>query len=377
LAQNIVDGLGGMILTVDDFFLSDQGQFILNPMLLPRAHAWNLERAIQAVKLGIYPIIIDTTNSQKWEAKPYLELAIQFHYEFKVLETKNPWAKHPEQLARKSPHGTPLYVIQNMLNRWESDYSNSQILLAQKPDSKAPQGMPEIPWPSKQKVMIILRGLPGSGKTTLANRLTSQDGSIVLSTDQYFMRNGEYRFSPQELGAAHQWNQARSLHAVQNGSSPIIIDNTCTQRWEAYAYVKQGLSQGYDVRFLECNTSWAKNPAELAVKNSHGMVLNTIQRLLQRWDTAFTLPAVLNSPPLRPSMEVKASHPADPWTCAHCNFEHATPDRSSSTWCVKCFAHKSAEQTPMERMGIVLFQAAQLASRVYNLEEKQHLQGTL
>ncbi|KAM4742547.1 uncharacterized protein n4bp2l2 isoform 2-T2 [Anableps anableps] len=68
-------------------------------------------------------------------------------------------------------------------------------------------------------VLILMRGLPGSGKTTLARELLSSGPSgIILSTDDYFAQKEGYRYDPGLLGAAHEWNQSRGLgERIQSG----------------------------------------------------------------------------------------------------------------------------------------------------------------
>ncbi|XP_048197499.1 NEDD4-binding protein 2-like 2 isoform X1 [Perognathus longimembris pacificus] len=90
-----------------------------------------------------------------------------------------------------------------------------------------------------QKLLILLRGLPGSGKTTLSRILLGQsrDG-IVFSTDDYFHHQDGYRYNVNQLGDAHDWNQNRAKQAIDQGRSPVIIDNTNTQAWEMKPYVE-------------------------------------------------------------------------------------------------------------------------------------------
>jgi len=83
----------------------------------------------------------------------------------------------------------------------------------------------------KNKVLILLRGVSGSGKSTLANQIVG-DGQI-FSTDDYWIQDGEYKFNSEQLGAAHKWNQNRAIIAMEQGVSPIIIDNTIVSAWEA------------------------------------------------------------------------------------------------------------------------------------------------
>ncbi|XP_073197622.1 NEDD4-binding protein 2-like 2 isoform X3 [Lepidochelys kempii] len=61
-----------------------------------------------------------------------------------------------------------------------------------------------------QKLLLILRGLPGSGKTTLSRILLGQNrDGVVFSTDDYFRQQDGYTYNVAQLGDAHDWNQKR------------------------------------------------------------------------------------------------------------------------------------------------------------------------
>ncbi|NWI39992.1 N42L2 protein, partial [Picathartes gymnocephalus] len=114
-----------------------------------------------------------------------------------------------------------------------------------------------------QKLLLILRGLPGSGKSTLSRVLLGQscDG-IVLSTDDYFRQQYGYTYNAARLGDAHEWNRKRAKQAMEQGKSPVIIDNTNTQAWEMKPYVEVALEKGYRVEFHEPDTWWKFDPEE-------------------------------------------------------------------------------------------------------------------
>nr|XP_047904042.1 uncharacterized protein LOC106041122 isoform X4 [Anser cygnoides] len=147
---------------------------------------------------------------------------------------------------------------------------------------------PEERFGCAQKVLLILRGLPGSGKSTLSRILLGEscDG-IVLSTDDYFRQQDGYMYNVVQLGDAHDWNQKRAKQAMEQGRSPVIIDNTNTQAWEMKPYVEVALEKGYRVEFHEPDTWWKFDPEELEkgiiLKKNHGHPLaKAKQRKKQR-----------------------------------------------------------------------------------------------
>jgi adenylate kinase family enzyme len=85
--------------------------------------------------------------------------------------------------------------------------------------------------------LILLRGLPGSGKSTFAKTL----GGIHIEADQYFMENGEYKFDASKLKYAHQYCQSQtqawmSHDGTQVNADKIVVSNTFTMEWEMIPY---------------------------------------------------------------------------------------------------------------------------------------------
>ncbi|XP_036420722.1 NEDD4-binding protein 2-like 2 [Colossoma macropomum] len=145
-------------------------------------------------------------------------------------------------------------------------------------------------------VLILMRGLPGSGKSTLAKGiLSSGPNGLILSTDDYFFQEDGYFFDPTLLGDAHDWNQKRATDAMLRGRSPVIIDNTNVQAWEMKPYVASALECGYRVEFVEPDTSWKCDPAELEKRNKHGVPRETIAKMLDRFELPISVDIVMNS----------------------------------------------------------------------------------
>ena len=105
----------------------------------------------------------------------------------------------------------------------------------------------------KGKTLILLRGLPGSGKSTTAKLLGAGGaGYAHFEADMYFMENGEYKFDPMKIKDAHKWCQNSVEHDMllnytTGHNSTIIVSNTFTQEWEMEQYYKMAESWGYRV----------------------------------------------------------------------------------------------------------------------------------
>lgn len=79
--------------------------------------------------------------------------------------------------------------------------------------------------------LILIRGLPGSGKSTVARQF---DG-VHIEADEYFMINGEYRFDHTKLKQAHEWCQEKTREALKSRFT-AVVSNTFTTLKELRPY---------------------------------------------------------------------------------------------------------------------------------------------
>ena len=92
-----------------------------------------------------------------------------------------------------------------------------------------------------EKILYIVRGIPGSGKSTFAKTLVGTHHE----TDNFFMVDGEYKFDVTKLKGAHEWCQNKVKTDMMVGREKIVVSNTFTQEWEMEPYFKLAKEYGY------------------------------------------------------------------------------------------------------------------------------------
>lgn len=106
------------------------------------------------------------------------------------------------------------------------------------------------------KELILLRGLPGSGKTTVANIIETLNGGdkpvYSIATDEYFEVKNDGKFDPSLLDEAHKWTEDRVRHQMSVDCPVIIVHNTFTQRWEMQSYRDMARMADYRIHTLIC-----------------------------------------------------------------------------------------------------------------------------
>lgn len=88
--------------------------------------------------------------------------------------------------------------------------------------------------------IVLLRGIPGSGKSTLGDvilQTTQSNNQDVLSADNFFNDDkGNYNFDVTKLKEAHNWCQQKCAERMKLEFSKIVVANTFTQDWEMAPY---------------------------------------------------------------------------------------------------------------------------------------------
>ncbi|EIH0451243.1 AAA family ATPase, partial [Escherichia coli] len=107
------------------------------------------------------------------------------------------------------------------------------------------------------KQLIILRGVSGAGKSTVAE-IISEGYWPICEADQYhYTESGVYDWKPENVGKAHAWCQSIVRDAMASNLNKIIVSNTSTTEKELKPYLTLAEEFGYQV-------------ISLVVENRHG-----------------------------------------------------------------------------------------------------------
>ena len=126
------------------------------------------------------------------------------------------------------------------------------------------------------KKLLLIRGAPGSGKTTLAERMKREARKNGLSVfhveaDDFFTNHrGEYHYAPDRLHRAH--DRCKEKAASRIGFSDLVIVANCFTCGDHLApYVEMGIKAGVEVEVVTCFGKF---------NNVHGVPEDVVDRLL-------------------------------------------------------------------------------------------------
>lgn len=113
--------------------------------------------------------------------------------------------------------------------------------------------------------MVLVRGLPGSGKTTYAKENFVKVGFKHFETDMFFTKDGVFRYEPGKTKQATEWCHRAVRDAVKN-TADIVVSNHFIRHWEMGYYLELAVKNKYDVVVHTClnnNQASSLYPAEL------------------------------------------------------------------------------------------------------------------
>ena len=138
-----------------------------------------------------------------------------------------------------------------------------------------------------KKHLVILRGLPGSGKTSYIKHLIQDQGInnyTICSAFYYFKKGLVYRYNPRRLPHAYQSCWRSFLEATMNDCPYIFVNNPNAEKWEYENYLFVGRQLGYDIDIVEIDCPGSTYVDYFQKRSRHNVPLQTARAMAERWE---------------------------------------------------------------------------------------------
>lgn len=113
--------------------------------------------------------------------------------------------------------------------------------------------------------LTIIRGLPGSGKSTYAKK---NYNCLILEQDMFFIRNGQYCYNASSIRHAVEWCKSMCEHALQLGMDVCVVNTTLKKMFvEDYKKMASRYGASFDVIRMNANYGNIHNVPQQVLDN--------------------------------------------------------------------------------------------------------------
>ena len=126
-------------------------------------------------------------------------------------------------------------------------------------------------------MLILIRGIPGSGKSTFAKTLRDRTftNAVHLEADMFFTEHdGSYHWDALKVQESHKWCQTTAYILLNQGVN-VIVSNTFTKVWEMQPYINHARMIGIEYTVYRMINEYG---------NIHNVPEGVVQRMKDRFE---------------------------------------------------------------------------------------------
>ena len=118
--------------------------------------------------------------------------------------------------------------------------------------------------------LTLIRGLPGSGKSTMAKAM----GCFHVEADMFHVRDGVYQWDLANVKKAHAWCARMVEQALEMGMD-VVVSNTFVKRWEMERYEELAREAHATLNVIVATGNY---------KDVHDVPAATLARMRESWE---------------------------------------------------------------------------------------------
>lgn len=123
--------------------------------------------------------------------------------------------------------------------------------------------------------LIIIRGVPGSGKTKVAEEIADHLYALHFEANMWrYNDEGEYIYDPKDNKRCHKECQKSVREALEMGI-PVVVANTFTREWQVKPYLEMASDLDIPVDIVVCKGNF---------QNVHNVPNSSVETMRQQFE---------------------------------------------------------------------------------------------
>ncbi len=134
-------------------------------------------------------------------------------------------------------------------------------------------------------MLYIIRGLQGSGKSTVARDLEKRGVvDIIVEIDDYWTDvYGGYKYIHEDREKSHNWLRYK-VNLLLYSNLIVAVPEVFESLAEIKKYTDIAVKHHQRYHIFKVQTPWADNPSLLLEKNQHGVPMKRLLELQNKWE---------------------------------------------------------------------------------------------